>query len=405
MYAGESLSFDPTSQQNEVLDEKGLLQNHIPTTCVTNFSMGEELQQKFHSSENNNMNMQEFGHHDEHTNTVLPCVHPNWEEIGFNPNNNQLLSYPISSSLGHLGGFHQRTEIPSTSTNLFYELPQLNMPINLCTQQPSLFKDLFHLSPHGSSYGFDSSGTGSLFSHGHHEEEVTGALYHDGSFHHEFSTGDMINSAAIKKREGNDMKHHASEKLRRIHFSDKFQALRTLIPNPSKNDRATIIVDAIGYINELKMRVNDLRNEIDLKKEMMRMKRQRIVEEDGAMIMEADEDQVVMNKSIMSNWHHQRKCTKNSSTEVDVRVMEDEVSIKLVQQKEMMIKKRMNCLVFVSKALDELRLDLQHVAGGLIGDHYSYLFNSKICEGCTVYASAIANKVIEVLDKEHATIN
>lgn len=126
------------------------------------------------------------------------------------------------------------------------------------------------------------------------------------------------------------------------------------------------------------MRVNDLRNEIDLKKEMMRMKRQRIVEEDGAMIMEADEDQVVMNKSIMSNWHHQRKCTKNSSTEVDVRVMEDEVSIKLVQQKEMMIKKRMNCLVFVSKALDELRLDLQHVAGGLIGDHYSYLFNSKV---------------------------
>ncbi|CAN4126063.1 unnamed protein product [Withania somnifera] len=405
MYGAESLSFDPTSHQDEVLDEKGLIQNHIATFCVTSFSnMGSvELQHqqfnletgKFHSSENYNLNMQEYGH--EYNNIVLCCAHSNWEEIGFNPYNNQQLSYPISSFIT-TNPSNFLSKLVSTSTNHFYEPPQLNIPINLCTPQSSLFKDLFHLSPHGfSSYGLGSwgTGTGSLFSHGH-EEEVTGALYHDGSLHHEFS-GDMINSAsAVKKREGKDIRHHVSEKQRRVHFSDKFQALRSLIPNPSKNDRATIIADAIGYINELKMRVNELKNEVDLKKEM-RMKRQRIVEEDGAVIMGA-EDQVVMNKSI--HWH-QRKSSKNS-TEVDVSVMEDEVTIKLIQQKKI---KRMNCLVFVSKALDEFQLDLQHVAGGLIGDHYSYLFNSKICEGCTVYASAIANKVIEVLNKEHATIN
>ncbi|CAN4110511.1 unnamed protein product [Withania somnifera] len=395
MYAAESLSFDPTSQQDEVLDEKGLLQNHIAATCVTSFSMGSvELQQqlnlemgKFHPCENNNLNMQEFGH--EHNNIVLPCSHPDWEEIGFNPYNNQQLSYPISSLITNPSNF-----LTSASTNILYDPPQFNMPVNLCTPQSSLFKDLFHVSTHGSSYGLGSSGTGSLFIHGQ-EEEVTGTLYHNRSFHHEF-TGDMINSTATKKRECKDIKHHASEKQRRVHFSDKFQALRSRIPNPSKNDRATTIADAIGYINELKMRVNELKNEVALKKET-RMKRQRIVEEDGAVIMEAEYQ--MMNKSI--HWH-QRKSSKNS-TEVDVRVMEDEVTVKLVQQKE--IKKRMNCLVFVSKALDELQLDLQHVAGALIGDHYSYLFNSKICEGCTVYASAIANKVIEVLDKEQATIN
>ncbi|MCD7473198.1 hypothetical protein HAX54_014853, partial [Datura stramonium] len=421
MYA-ESLSFDPISQKDEGLDEKGLLQNHA-TTCGASFSVGVELQQqlnlemgKFHSS----LNCEEFGHEQNNT-TGLPCVHPNWGEMGFNPYNQQL-SFPISSLissnpsnfianctdlqksstnflttnpssvLGLFGGtLHQRTDyqLASTSTNLFYEPLQLNMPVtNLCTPQSSLFKDLFHLSPHGSSYGLGSSGTGSLFSHGGvaHEEEVTGALYHDGSFHDQFS-GDMINSAAIKKREGKDIRHHASEKQRRVHFSDKFQALRALIPNPSKNDRATIIGDAIGYINELKMRVNELKNEVDLRK-LERIKRQRIVEEDSdaVVIMEAaDQDQAVMNKS----WKYQRK-SKNNSTEVDVRVMEDEVTVKLVQQMKEI--KRMNCLVFVSKALDELHLDLQHVAGGLIGDHYSYLFNSKISEGSTVYASAIANK-------------
>ncbi|KAK4738420.1 hypothetical protein R3W88_002117 [Solanum pinnatisectum] len=390
MYASQSLSFHPTSDQQ---DEKSFLQNHIATSGLV-----ELQQQQLHSSENN-LNMQlEFGHDPNNTR-----FHQNWEEISFNPYNNQQLSYPISNPSNFLSTTPSSSlGLLATSTNLFYEPPQLNIPLNLCTPQSSLFKELFHLPPHGSSYGLGSSGTGSLFSHGHDQEEVTGSLYHDGSFH-ELSGDMMINSAAIKKRElGKDIKHHASEKQRRVHFSDKFQALRTLIPNPSKNDRATIIADAIGYINELKMRVNELKIQVDLKKE--RIKRQRsIVEEDGAVIMEANQDdqQVMMNKS--TNWHHQRKTSKNSSTEVDVRIMEDEVIVKLVQQKQIL--KGMNCLLLVSKALDELQLDLQHVAGGLIGDHYSYLLNSKICEGCTVYASVVANKVIDVLDKEHADIN
>lgn len=229
MYASESLSFDPTSSQQ---DEKGFLQNHIATTSNTSFPM-ELQQQQLNLGESSNLNMQiEFGHEPNNTR-----FHPNWEEIGLNPYNNQQLSYPISSSssLGLLAGFHQRTDhqLASTSTNLFYEPPQLYMPLNFCTPQSSLFKELFHLPPHGSSYGLGSSGTGSLFSHGHDQEEAIGSLYHDGSFH-EF-TGDMMNSAAIKKRElGKDVKHPASEKQRRVHFSDKFQALRTLIPNPSK---------------------------------------------------------------------------------------------------------------------------------------------------------------------------
>ncbi|XP_060169052.1 transcription factor bHLH91-like [Lycium barbarum] len=403
MYA-ESLSFDPTSHQDEGLDKEGLL--HHATSYGTNFSMGLQQQMnleigKFHSTLNcnndqsteNNLNMQEFGQ-------------PSWGEMGFNPYNQQQLSYPISSLISNPSNFISNTDLQkssnflstpslgllaSTSTNLFYDPQLMNMPMNPCTpqqQQPSLFKELFHLSPHG----LGSWGTGSLFSHGHGvvEEEVTGGtFYHDGSF----LSGD-INSEAIKKKEGKDIKHHASEKQRRVHFSDKFQALRTLIPNPSKNDRATIIADAIGYINELKMRLHELKNQVDWKKE--RIKKQRIVKDDGAVI----EAENYANKSCngKSSWH-QRK-SKNS--EVDVRVVEDEVTVKLVQHDQ---HKRTNCLLFVSKAFDELKLDVHHVAGGLFGDHYSYLFNSKICEGSTVYASAIADKVIEVLDKEHATFN
>ncbi|KAB1214404.1 Transcription factor bHLH89 [Morella rubra] len=99
------------------------------------------------------------------------------------------------------------------------------------------------------------------------------------------------------------------------------------------------------------------------------------------------------NGSLRCSWLRR----KSKYTEVDVRIIHDEVTIKLVQRKN-------NCLVFVSKALDELQLDLHHVASGHIGDFYSFLINSKICEGSSVYASSIADKLIEVVDRQCAAV-
>ncbi|XP_042013376.1 transcription factor bHLH91-like [Salvia splendens] len=80
-----------------------------------------------------------------------------------------------------------------------------------------------------------------------------------------------------------------------------------------------------------------------------------------------------------SSWLHR----KSKNTEVDVRIVDDEITVKLVQQR------RINCLLSASKVLDEMQLDLNHVAG----DYYTYHFNSKICEGSIVYASAVAGEI------------
>ncbi|KAH0980883.1 hypothetical protein GBA52_008060 [Prunus armeniaca] len=48
--------------------------------------------------------------------------------------------------------------------------------------------------------------------------------------------------------------------------------------------------------------------------------------------------------------------------------------------------------------LDELQLDLYHAEGGHIGNSYSFLFNTKMHEGSFLYAKAIDDKLIEVLD-------
>ncbi|RWW20132.1 hypothetical protein GW17_00015776 [Ensete ventricosum] len=83
---------------------------------------------------------------------------------------------------------------------------------------------------------------------------------------------------------------------------------------------------------------------------------------------------------------------------VDVRIIDDEVNVKLTQ------KKKPNCLLHAAKALDELHLDLTHVAGGNVGDHHSLSFFflvMQISEGSSVYAGAVANKFLRVLEGQY----
>nr|KYP52779.1 Transcription factor bHLH89 [Cajanus cajan] len=225
--------------------------------------------------------------------------------------------------------------------------------------------------------------------------EGSGVGFHQ-DFGNEF-TQDV--SYVGKKRGGKRTKLFTSttERQRRVDLSSKFDALKELIPNPSKSDRASVVGDAIDYIRELLRTVNELKLLAEKKRHekqrVMMMMRHR-VETEGESKLEAvgDPDDGSYSESLRSSWIQR----KSKDTEVDVRIVDNEVTIKLVQRK------KVDCLVHVSHALDELNLDLQHVAGGHIGDFCSYLFNTKICEGSSVYASAIANKVIEVMDASFA---
>ncbi|XP_070009883.1 transcription factor bHLH91-like [Nicotiana sylvestris] len=288
----------------------------------------------------------------------------------------------------------------STSTAIYG--PSL-FPLNLPPNSP-LIRELVH------------STFGSLFNG--MDTEVSGDLYQDaGEGKSRFDNGifefSADTSCMTKDRENKEIKHFAADRQKRVHLNDKYKALRSLVPNPTKNDRASIVGDAIMYINELKRTVNELKILVDKKMCCRdRIKRQKSGPMNSADVKLRNE---VDRSSLRSSWL-QRKTTntnevdrsslrsswlqrKTTNTEVDVRIVDDEVTVKLVQPK------RINCLLFVSKVLDDLQLDLHHVAGGLIGDCYSFLFNSKICEGSTVYAIAIANKLIEIVDTEISPCN
>ncbi|KAL3537191.1 hypothetical protein ACH5RR_000557 [Cinchona calisaya] len=452
----ESACFDPnttTMQEGGGLVEDGFSQTHVPN-CSPSFSMEDnhsnynqqnpshhqqevvaaaiemELQQQLniemeqqHGSyntcmDNNNHNFQDmstFGCYHQQVDQMQNIQHQSFtfplQDTPYPPTPDLLnmLPLPRCSSISFANSSAQKSSNFLSSLGLLGDLSGGDgatgssvvydplLPVSLPPQPPSL-RELIHSFPHG--YNLGGSRSGSLFT-GVDDREASGGLFQDvdgrsyenGVF--EF-TGDM--KCIGKGRDGKDTKHFATERQRRVQLNDKFQVLRSLVPNPTKNDRASIVGDAIEYINELKRTVTELKILVEKKRcSRERLKRQK-VQEDGTegttVKTEDDLDQPYNGSSLRSSWLHR----KSKNTEVDVRIIDDEVTVKLVQQK------RINCLLFVSKVLDELQLDLHHVAGGLIGDYYSFLFNSKICEGFTVYAHAIANKLIEVLDKQYAAV-
>ncbi|GMJ14498.1 Basic Helix Loop Helix Protein 91 [Hibiscus trionum] len=274
---------------------------------------------------------------------------------------------------------------PGSPSVVYDPLFHLNLP-----PQPPVFRELLQSLPHGYTVPADDKDAAGV-----------GGLYHDGDNGIIEFTRDISMAGRTKDRDkaGKTTKHFATERERRVHLNDKYQALKTMVPSPTKIDRASIVEGAINYIKELLRTVRELKILVD-KKRCGQDRSKRLKTEDAASAADAgdvdckplgDPDQCY-NTSLRSSWLQR----KSKDSEVDVRIIDDEVTIKLVQRK------KINCLLFVSRLLDELQLDLHHVAGGNIGDYYSFLFNTKISEGSSVYASAIANKLIDVVDRQYA---
>lgn len=86
------------------------------------------------------------------------------------------------------------------------------LPLNL-TPQPPLLRELFHSMPH-------------LFTNVVDEGEGNVGLYQNGAGIFEFTSMDEKNRDGIKQV--------SSEKHRRVKLKDKYEALRALVPNPTK---------------------------------------------------------------------------------------------------------------------------------------------------------------------------
>ncbi|KAK8472363.1 hypothetical protein PHAVU_002G187950 [Phaseolus vulgaris] len=300
-----------------------------------------------------------------HTNPTICLTNPNQNTPNF------------QNPLAFLGDLPIGSDNTNASSVLYDPLFHLNLP-----PQPPALRELFQSLPRGYSLPTNSR-NGSLF--GGDEIEGDGSQLDMGVL--EFN---RVTPSVSKGRGGKATKHFATEKQRREQLNGKYKILRNLIPNPTKIDRASVVGDAIDYIRELIRTVNELKLLVEKKRYGRERCKRPKTEEDAAESCNikpfGDPD-----GGIRTSWLQR----KSKDSEVDVRIIDDDVTIKLFQRK------KINCLLFVSKVLDELQLELHHVAGGHVGEYCSFLFNSKIIEGSSVYASAIANRVIDVLDCQY----
>lgn len=232
-----------------------------------------EMEQCYNNNNNHNNNMQDQSNNI--INQGLSCDQSNWGEMNFPPyqnqednntnNNNfhqQNFPNPISEASPYLTTpdlLHmfplprcsQSSLLPQKSPNLLTSLgligdidgggaststaaydPSLVLPLNLPPQTP-LLRELFHSFPHG--YGLRnlrSNNNNTSFFNG--LEERNQALYQDNGETRPFDNGIFEFSAVAKTRDGKETKHFTTERQRRVHFNDKFQALRIMVPNPGK---------------------------------------------------------------------------------------------------------------------------------------------------------------------------
>ncbi|KAF5195442.1 Transcription factor eat1 [Thalictrum thalictroides] len=320
-----------------------------------------------------------------------------------NPAGNKNKQSNFPSSLDFFGE-HPTADGVSSASNALYDPP---LHLNLPPQQTPIFKELFHSLPH--NYGLPSSRTtGSSFFGGMDErDQGLSGLYQDGDGRQFIETTstldfsrDMSGLGKGGKGKGGSKHAFATERQRREQLNGKFLALKNLVPSPTKSDRASIVHDAIDYIKELLRTVEELKILVDKKRYGTERSKKRKTEDEATGDMESSSmkphsfltEREQSNGPSRATWIQR----KSKEAEVDVRIVEDEITIKLIQRK------KINFLLSVSKILDELQLDLLHVSGGSIGDFYSFLFNTKIYEGSSVHGIAIANKLIETVDKNYA---
>ncbi|XP_066322372.1 transcription factor EAT1-like [Miscanthus floridulus] len=272
------------------------------------------------------------------------------------------------------------------------------LPLGYHATQSHMLKDLYHSLPQ--NYGLftsDDERDGMVEVAG-----VSGNIFQeiDGRQFDRPILGSRRQKGGFGKGKGKA--NFATERERREQLNVKYGALRSLFPNPTKNDRASIVGDAIDYINELNRTVKELK--ILLEKKRNGTDRRKILKlddeaaddgESSSMQPVSDDQNNQMNGTIRSTWVQRR----SKECDVDVRIVDDEINIKFTE------KKRANSLLCAAKVLEEFRLELIHVVGGIIGDHHIFMFNTKIPKGSSVYACAVAKKLLEAVEIKKQALN
>ncbi|XP_045788254.1 transcription factor MYC1 isoform X1 [Trifolium pratense] len=108
------------------------------------------------------------------------------------------------------------------------------------------------------------------------------------------------------------MNHVEAERQRREKLNHRFYALRAVVPNVSRMDKASLLSDAVDYINELKSKIKDLESE--KKRESKKVK------------METMDNQSTMTTSTVVD---QKRPNSVNALDIDVKIIGNDAMIRV----------------------------------------------------------------------------
>ncbi|GJR88880.1 transcription factor MYC2-like protein [Tanacetum coccineum] len=123
-----------------------------------------------------------------------------------------------------------------------------------------------------------------------------------------------------KKGRAQPLNHVEAERQRREKLNQRFYTLRSVVPNVSKMDKASLLADAVCYINELKSKVDELEAQLQATNNQPKLKK---------IKLEAP-DVTIVPKSKAPKIYNKKTRTKNDrNLEVEVKMVGEDAMIRV----------------------------------------------------------------------------
>ncbi|XP_021895583.1 transcription factor MYC2-like [Carica papaya] len=149
------------------------------------------------------------------------------------------------------------------------------------------------------------------------------------------------------------LNHVEAERQRREKLNQRFYALRAVVPNVSKMDKASLLGDAISYINELRTKLQSAESDKeDLQKQLEAIKKEFGNKESRPCPPPGDQELKMSNQA----------GTKSIEIDVDVKIIGWDAMIRI------QCSKKNHPAARLMAALKELDLDVHHASVSVVND-------------------------------------